>query len=124
MSQLALIGIAGALGALARYGLALVVQRAVGTEFPWGILSVNVLGCLLFGLIYGLAEERGIVRPELRAIALIGFLGAFTTFSTFAFDTLNLVRAERYVLAGANIVLGNALGVVAVLAGLALSRLR
>lgn len=102
--------------------MALAVQRTAGTEFPWGILAVNVAGCFLFGLVYGLGEERGILRPELRTIALVGFLGAFTTFSTFAFDTLNLIRAERYVLASANIVLGNTLGVVAVLAGLGISR--
>lgn len=123
MTQLLWIGMAGALGALTRYGLALVVQRATGATFPWGILTVNAAGCLLFGLVYGLAEERGIIRPELRAIALIGFLGAFTTFSTFAFDTLNLIRAERYILAASNVLLSNALGVLATLAGLALSRI-
>lgn len=122
MTQLLWIGLAGALGALSRYGLALVVQRGTGTLFPWGILTVNVAGCFIFGLIFGLAEERGVVRPEFRAIALIGFLGAFTTFSTFAFDTLNLIRAERYALAAANLLLSNALGVIAVFGGLALSR--
>lgn len=122
MTNLAWIGVAGALGALARYGLALAVQRGAGTAFPWGILTVNTAGCFLFGAVYGLAEERGVIRPDMRAIALIGFLGAFTTFSTFAFDTLNLIRAERYALAAGNVVLSNALGVVAAFAGLALSR--
>ncbi|MBI2966166.1 MAG: fluoride efflux transporter CrcB [Chloroflexi bacterium] len=122
MTNLAWIGAAGALGALARYGLALAVQRGTGTAFPWGILTVNTAGCFLFGVVFGLAEERGVVRSDLRAVALIGFLGAFTTFSTFAFDTLNLIRAERYALAVGNVLLSNALGVVAAFAGLALSR--
>lgn len=120
--QLLWIGAAGALGALTRYGMALAVQRGTGAMFPWGILAVNTAGCFLFGLVFGLAEERGVIRPDLRAIALIGFLGAFTTFSTFAFDTLNLVRSERYFPAAANVLLSNVLGVVAVFAGLALSR--
>ena len=123
MTQLVWIGVAGAFGALARYGVALAVQRSLVSSFPWGILTVNTIGCFFFGLVFGLAEERGVVRPDLRAIALIGFLGAFTTFSTFAFDTLNLIRAERYALAASNVLLSNALGVLAVLAGLAISRL-
>ena len=120
--QLLWIGVAGALGALARYGMALAVQRGTGVLFPWGILTVNTAGCFLFGLVFGLAEERGVIRPDLRAIALIGFLGAFTTFSTFAFDTLNLIRSERYALAAANLILSNALGVIAVFGGLSVSR--
>jgi CrcB protein len=120
--QLIWLGAAGAAGALARYGMALGVQRVTGTLFPWGILAVNTAGCFLFGLIFGLAEERGLIRSDVRAVALIGFLGAFTTFSTFAFDTLNLVRDERYALAAANVLLSNALGISAVFGGLALSR--
>jgi CrcB protein len=120
--QLIWLGAAGAAGALARYGMALGVQRFTGTLFPWGILAVNTAGCFLFGLIFGLAEEGGLIRSDVRAVALIGFLGAFTTFSTFAFDTLNLVREERYVLAVANVLLSNALGISAVFGGLALSR--
>jgi CrcB protein len=120
--QLIWLGAAGAAGALARYGMALGVQRFTGTLFPWGILAVNTAGCFLFGLIFGLAEEGGLIRSDVRAVALIGFLGAFTTFSTFAFDTLNLVRDERYALAAANVLLSNALGISAVFGGLALSR--
>jgi CrcB protein len=120
--QLIWIGAAGAAGALARYGMGLAVQRGTGTLFPWGILAVNTSGCFIFGLVFGLAEERGLIRADVRAVVLIGFLGAFTTFSTFAFDTLDLIRDERYVLAAANVLLSNGLGVAAVFGGLALSR--
>ncbi|MBI4306195.1 MAG: fluoride efflux transporter CrcB [Chloroflexi bacterium] len=122
MTSLIFIAAAGALGALARYGTAALVHRAVSPAFPWGILAVNSIGCFLFGLMYGYAEERRIISQELRVVALVGFLGAFTTFSTFAFDTLNFIRAERYWLAIGNIVLSNALGTAFVFAGILTSR--
>ncbi|MBI4220664.1 MAG: fluoride efflux transporter CrcB [Chloroflexi bacterium] len=122
MTSLAFIALAGAMGALARYGLAALVHRAASPAFPWGILTVNSLGCFLFGLMYGYAEERHIISQEYRVVVLVGFLGAFTTFSTFAFDTLNFIRAERYWLAAGNIVLSNVLGAALVFAGILTSR--
>src|SRR5262249_6918278 len=85
----------GVLGTLARYGLQGWVQRRAGT-FPWGTLAVNALGCLLFGVIWALADERLLISGESRTIALVGFMGAFTTFSSFAFETTALLRDAQW----------------------------
>ena len=114
---------AGALGALARYGLGGAVQRLSGASaFPWGTLAVNALGCFLFGVVWSLAEERMLMSPEARVIALVGFLGAFTTFSSFAFETVQFVRDSQWAFAAANILAQNILGVAAVFAGMAAGR--
>ena len=121
--RLALIAVAGAVGTLCRYGLSGLVQRLCGAGFPWGTLAVNTLGCFLFGFIWSLADERLIISGETRFIVLIGFLGAFTTFSTFAFETSELWRVSEWMLVAANLLSHNVLGVTCVLLGLAAGRL-
>ncbi|MEX0776150.1 MAG: fluoride efflux transporter CrcB [Phycisphaeraceae bacterium] len=117
------IAVAGAAGTLARYGLAGLVHRWPGSsEFPWGTLVVNAAGCLLFGVVWGLAEYRHVISDDLRPIILIGFMGAFTTFSTFAFETTHMLQGAQWGYAAANIVAQNVLGVIMVLAGFALAR--
>lgn len=123
MDKIVWIGVAGALGALARYELGGLVQKISGAAFPWSTLAVNVLGCLAFGLIWSLAEGRGLISPDLRTILLTGFMGAFTTFSTFAFETDGFFRAGQYGLGFANIGLQLVIGLVAMAAGQALGRL-
>ncbi len=120
--RLALIFVAGGLGALARYGLALLIDRRIHSAFPWGILAVNITGCFLFGLFYGLIEERGLLGPQVRFAVLIGFAGAFTTFSAFAFDTVHLARSGEMLLAMVNVVLNISVGIALVVAGFAASR--
>lgn len=122
MVQILGLALAGALGTLCRAGLTRVVQRAVGLGFPWGTVTVNVLGSLLFGLAWALTEKRFADAAEIRLYVLTGFMGAFTTFSTFAFDTLALVQEERIGAALGNLALQNLLGVGAVLLGLWLGR--
>lgn len=116
--KLAWIACAGAAGALARYGLQGAVQRAFGAGFPWGTLAVNLLGCLLFGIFWAIAEQRLTLSAEIRIIVLIGFLGAFTTFSTFAFETGKLIEDSEWLLAGLNLLAQNGLGLVCVVLGL------
>ncbi len=116
------IAAAGALGSVSRYGLTLLVQRWAGTGFPWGTLAVNGLGCLLFGLIWHAAAERMLLGSEARLIVLVGFMGAFTTFSTFAFDTAELARQSHWWLAAANLLAQNALGLAAVFVGAAIGK--
>lgn len=100
----AVIGSGGFLGALARYGLSGFVQRQVPlTTFPYGTLVVNSLGCLLIGVVAGLAESRGLFGPNLRAFALIGVLGGFTTFSTFGYETFAMIRDAGHLRAAANV---------------------
>ncbi|MCC6217315.1 MAG: CrcB family protein [Polyangiaceae bacterium] len=122
MTRLLWIAAAGAAGTLARVGLSGAVTRLAGPGFPWGILLTNALGCLLFGLAAGLSESRIALSPEVRGIVQAGFLGAFTTFSTFAFDSWSLL-GERPMAALANVVGSVAVGLAAAALGLHLGRL-
>ena len=84
------VAIGGALGAMARYGVSTLVFDASSQRFPYATLSVNVLGSFLIGILFVLIVEKGLLPPEMRSILMVGFLGAFTTFSTFSLDALGL----------------------------------
>ena len=116
------LALAGALGSLSRYALQGLVQRQAESVFPWGTMAVNMLGCFLFGLVWSLAEDRLTMSSEVRTIILVGFMGAFTTFSSFAFETAQLMRDAEWLLAGANVAGQNVCGVVCLFLGLALGR--
>jgi len=120
--KLILMAAAGAAGTLARYGLGGLVQRAAGEAYPWGTLAVNVAGCFLFGLVWEMGEERLLISGEARLIVLVGFMGAFTTFSTFAFETGEMLRSAQYLAAAGNLVAQNLASVGALLVGLAAGR--
>src|SRR5687768_12754860 len=123
MTSLLLIAIGGAAGSLARYGTSLLFLRAAErASFPWGTLAANLLGCLLAGYVNGLLADR-LLRPEMRFLLTIGFLGGYTTFSTFGFETAAQLRDGHYARAAAYLILTNAAGVLLVFAGLALARL-
>jgi len=111
------IGFGGAIGALCRYGLSGVIPRFWGGVFPWGTLGVNLVGCFLIGLLWEFCT-RFAIGPALRSFIFIGFLGAFTTFSTFGLESLNLLKAGEVRLAFLNIFLSNGLGLVLVFAGI------
>lgn len=105
-----------------RYLLSGAVQRWAGSiGFPVGTFAVNLVGCFLIGLLGGLAESRQVFGPELRTFLLIGVLGGFTTFSTFGYETFNLMRDGQLASAIANCGLQVILGVVAVWAGYSLA---
>jgi fluoride exporter len=120
--KLVWLAAAGALGTLARFGLVTVMQRWLGEGFPWGTLAVNVLGCFLFGLIFPLAEERLVISTETRLIILMGFMGAFTTFSTLVAETGWMLEGRQWLLAALNFGAQNVLGFVCLFLGLSLSR--
>jgi len=122
-TRLLLLVIAGSAGTLCRYGLSGLVQSGVGARFPWGTLAVNLTGCLLAGLLFGLFESRWGLSGEARTIVFIGFLGAFTTFSGFMLETTELARDAQWLSAAANLVMQNGLGAIALYAGLVASRL-
>jgi fluoride exporter len=122
-TRLLLLVIAGSAGTLCRYALSGVVQSGVGARFPWGTLAVNVTGCLVAGLLFGLFESRWGLSGEARTIIFIGFLGAFTTFSGFMLETTELARDAQWLSAAGNLVLQNGLGAIALYAGLVASRL-
>ena len=121
MTNVLVVAISGGIGACSRYGLNIALGRALGTGFPWATFAANVLGCLGFGLFYALFEKRG-VRPEVALAVLTGFMGAFTTFSTYWFDTQQLLESGRYGVAALNFVGQNALGFIALVAGLFIGR--
>lgn len=113
---------AGGLGTLCRYGLSNLVQRQAGLHFPWGTFAVNLLGCFLFGLLWSLFENRVDISREVRAVVLVGFLGGFTTFSSFAFEAAGLLRDGAWLAAAGHLLGQNVLGVALVFAGLLVGR--
>lgn len=122
MQKLLWIGVAGAAGALARYLLAGLAQRWGGSSFPWGTLAVNLLGSLLFGTIWALAEDRLLISAETRLILLTGFMGAFTTFSTFMYESSTLISDGEWTLATLNLFGSLAAGITCMFIGLAIGR--
>lgn len=120
--RLGLLAAAGGLGTVLRYGANLLAARVFGGGFPWGTLLVNVVGCLLFGCLWVLAEERRFLGPESRLILLTGFLGGLTTFSSYGFESADFLRKNQWGLAGLNLLVENSLGIAAVFAGMALGR--
>jgi CrcB protein len=98
-----LIAIGGAVGSVCRYLLSSAVLRVMGTLFPAGTFVVNVIGCLVFGTIAGLAQERVTLAPDMRALLLAGLLGGFTTFSSYMNESVVLVREGQFLWAAFNL---------------------
>jgi CrcB protein len=93
----------GIAGTLARYGLASAVYARTGADFPYGTLAVNSVGCFLIGCLAGFEERRHLLAPEVRLLLVIGFLGAFTTFSALIYESWRLLREGQAWLAGVNV---------------------
>jgi CrcB protein len=123
MQKLIWLALAGALGTLARYGVVIAAGRLAGTGFPWGTLVVNLGGCFLFGLVFTLSRERGLVAEVTAEIVLIGFMGAFTTFSSYVGGTLFLAQGARAGHALVNVAAQNLGGFACFFLGAALARL-
>ncbi|MDM8564061.1 fluoride efflux transporter CrcB [Candidatus Halobeggiatoa sp. HSG11] len=121
MMNLAAIAVGGAVGALLRFWVSSGIYAVLGRDFPYGTLAVNVLGSFLMGFLYVFFLER-LVSSELRAIILIGFLGAFTTFSTFSLETMNLLSDGEQTKALLNIFLSVSLCLLATWLGMLLAR--
>lgn len=101
--QVALVFLGGGLGAVSRYWISGWVYQKLGNGFPYGTLAVNVLGCVLIGVLMTATEERFLVNPAVRIFFAIGILGGFTTFSTFSFETISLLRDGQALYATVNI---------------------
>ena len=122
MNQVLAIAGGGALGALLRYWVSTAVHSLIGRDFPYGTLAVNVLGSLLMGFLYIWLLERMPGGVAMRAFLLIGLLGAFTTFSTFSIETLNLMESGQLAKAVLNTLLSVVLCIFAAALGVMLAR--
>ncbi len=122
MKLLLAVAAGGALGALGRHAVVLVMARWLGTGFPWGTLVVNVAGSFLFGLLAEAIALRWQVGAEMRAFLLVGGLGAFTTFSTFSMDVALLSERGALGLAAVYVLASVVASIAALFAGLALMR--
>ena len=122
MLQLLAIAGGGAIGAVLRFGVSSYVYRMLGRDFPYGTLAVNMLGSLVMGFLFILFIERGLVSTEWRSAIIVGFLGAFTTFSTFSIETLMLLESGELSKAALNIIVSVSLCLAATWFGLAIGR--
>lgn len=116
------ISLAGGLGALSRYVLSGIIQQMVGRSFPVGTAMVNILGCFLFGFLVTLVDERAALPSGIKPYLLTGFMGAFTTFSTYIFETASLLRYSQWMWAAANVLGQTLLGFAFLFAGIVLAR--
>jgi len=122
VEQLTAIAAGGALGAVLRYWTSTAVHSRLGSAFPYGTLTVNILGSLLMGFLYIWLTDRLASGPAVRAFLVIGLLGAFTTFSTFSMETLNLVESGHPGKALANALISVGVCFVAAAAGVFAAR--
>jgi fluoride exporter len=119
---LVLVGLGGAAGAMTRYLVDSWVAQRTAAAFPWGTLVVNVSGSFVLGLLFALAIERDILPAQSRLPLMVGFVGAYTTFSTLMLESWRLVDGGAIAMALANVVGSAVLGLIAVVAGLVLGR--
>ncbi|MBM3289553.1 MAG: fluoride efflux transporter CrcB [Candidatus Hydrogenedentes bacterium] len=119
-----LVGIGGFVGSVCRYWVSGWMQSLVSDSWrPVGTLAVNVIGCLLIGVLMGLADFRQVLKPEARLLLVVGLLGGFTTFSAFGYETFALARDREFAAALVNIGAQLLLGLLAVWAGYTAARL-
>lgn len=123
MNRFWLIAVGAVLGANARYWLGLWAADRFGVTFPYGTLLVNVIGCFLLGFVVTLATGRLVLPPEARLLIAVGFFGSFTTFSSFAVETLALAQAGALWRSVLNILANNVIGLTAAWLGIAAARL-
>ena len=117
------IAAGGALGSLARYWIASAVANRMGTKFPYGTFIVNISACLILGFILAFMGRRPDFNPELRFLLPIGFVGAYSTFSTFEWETFANLQVGAFAIAGLYVALSCLMGLVAVWCGVMLARL-
>lgn len=121
MLPVLLVALGGALGAVARFLVAEFFLRRVGAGFPWGTLFINVTGCVVIALFFAISGTQAL-NPNYRYLIPIGFVGAYTTFSTFSLETQRLLERGAFGAAAAYVLASNALGLLAIYGGLWLGR--
>lgn len=120
-----MIGIGGFIGAILRFLVAGGIQKlAAGWDFPLGTIIVNITGCFIMGVLAGLADNFGVLSPPLRSFLLVGMLGAFTTLSSFSYETLNLMHDREFIIAGVYVILTFAVSLFSTWIGYSISLLK
>lgn len=122
MSKYLMIVIGGAIGSLARYQVAATIQARVPAGFPYGTFVVNMSGCLVMGFVTALLSEKVIANPNWRFLIPIGFIGAYTTFSTFELETYRAASEGAFAIAAANVAGSVVIGYVALWIGFVIAR--
>lgn len=122
MLKYLMVGIGGFIGAIARFWLGSYIGGRMGTRFPYGTFVINISGSFLIGLILTVLSERAHLSPNWRYLVPIGFLGAYTTFSTFEYETLRTIQDGQFLIASLNIGLSVLLGFAAVWGGVVVGR--
>ena len=122
MESIVAIGLAGLAGTLCRYWISYAIDSRSGPTFPFGTVAVNLMGCFLIGFLFYSFAERFTVHTAVRSAVFVGFLGGFTTFSSFGIQTFSLIENGQIVLAVVNMLVSNAGGLLCVWAGALLSR--
>ena len=122
MNAILLVALGGAIGSVARYTLSgAILHHTIDWRFPAGTFAVNVVGCLVAGMLAGLAEKHALFTADARLFLFTGLLGGFTTFSAFGLETMFLIKRGELAVAGANVVLSVLAGLLALWLGLGLS---
>jgi CrcB protein len=122
LKNIVLVGLGGAIGSVLRYVSSIFVDRYFSSVFPWATFAVNIVGCLLVGLLLGIFERQQLATAEIRLLFVTGFCGGYTTFSTFAAENLTLIQYEQFGLAVLYTVLSVLIGIAAVWLGISLAR--
>ena len=122
MATVLWIGLGGFLGANARFWLGSLVNRFLGTGFPWATALVNISGALAIGIIATLFADRAIDNESLRLFLIVGLLGGYTTFSSYTWEAVTLMQEERWLAAIGYLVGSNVLGILACVAGVLIGR--
>lgn len=124
LTKFLIVMLGGSLGAASRFGIGLLTAKVWGTRFPWGTLTVNLVGCFLIGFVFALADRARLLTPDMRLLVITGYLGALTTFSSFSLETVSAARAGMQLQPVMNILANNLGGLACTILGLWLGSLR
>lgn len=118
MKSILLVGLGGAVGSMLRYFTTSTFNRVVNTTFPIGTFAVNIIGCVLIGILVSAAEKNQLINNDVRLLLITGFCGGFTTFSTFSHENIQLLNTGNFTSLSINIIASVALGIAGVWLGL------
>ncbi len=113
-----IVGVGGFFGAISRYIVSNYITKIIPHDFPWGTFTVNLIGSLIMGFLFGLVRKEFLTNEEMKLIFMVGFLGSFTTFSSFALDNFKLLNSSSYSLSVINMGAQNIAGVLLALLGI------